>query len=330
MQEYSKFRVMPVEEAGVRLAEGGKIGALNLLFKRHPYSLASSMLHILAAIPETIPVQTYMQLLPGRSPPTRVAVREEDWVECDKMVKFITTLPENHEIGLQIRTEPIVKQFLGSLWPSADELSTWYKNRARDIDCYTGQLDNCLCLIDFACRKGVTELQQFHEDISYLHQLIYSDESEGEIHFNMSLMAWEQLSDYGKFRTLLKGVREENVVERLRSKAIPFMRSRSRDMTSLAPEQVKSNQLSIDHKKDESFLVKWLKEISLENKLDTCLMVFEEGCREFHNGGFFRDETEAVDCALQCIYLCSATDKWSTMAAILSKLQQNHGQYLMV
>lgn len=115
MQEYSKFRVMPMSEAAITLAENGKIGALNLLFKRHPYSLARFMLDILAAIPETIPVQIYVQLLPGRSPPTSIAMREEDWVECDKMIGFINKLHENHDIGSQIRTEPIVKRMLGSI-----------------------------------------------------------------------------------------------------------------------------------------------------------------------------------------------------------------------
>lgn len=322
MQDYSKFRVMPINEAGLNLAESGKIGALNLLFKRHPYSVASSVLQILAAIPDTVPVQTYMQLLPGRSPPTTVAMREEDWVECDKMVRFIRRLPENHEIGDQIRTEPIVKRCLGFLWPSINELSMWYMSRARDIDCYSGQLDNCLCLIDFACRKGLTELQQFLEDTSYLYQLVYSDESDGEISFSMSLTAWEQLSDYEKFNTMLNGIKEENVVKRLRDKAIPFMRSRSDDLTSDGQEQVMVYQSSADHEKDESFLVRWLKKITLENKLEICLMVIEEGCTEFQSKGFFRDESEAIDCALQCIYLCTATDKWSTMAAILSKLPQ--------
>ncbi|KAH9716688.1 MAG2-interacting protein 2 [Citrus sinensis] len=312
VQEYSKFRIMPIHEAGVNLAESGKIGALNLLFKRHPYSLASSVLQILAAIPETVPVQTYTQLLPGRSPPMTVAMREEDWVECDKMVRFIRRLPENHEISDQIRTEPIVRRSLRSLWPSINELTIWYKSRARDIDCYSGQLDNCLCLIDFACRKGLTELQQFHEDTSYLYQLIYSDETDGEISFSMSLTAWEQLSDYEKFNTMLKGVKEENVIKRLRDKAIPFMQSRSHYLTSVGQEHVMVDQSSADHEKDESFLVRWLKKIALENKVEICLLVIEEGCTEFQSKGFFRDESEAIDCALQCIYLCTATDKWNT------------------
>lgn len=327
MQEYGKFRVMPINDAGINLAESGKIGALNLLFKRHPYSLASSILQILAAIPETLPVQTYAQLLPGRSPPTKVAMREEDWVECDKMVRFIARLPENHEISVQINTEPIVKLCLGSLWPSVNELSIWYKSRARDIDWYSGQLDNSLCLIDLACHKGLTELQQFHENISYLHQLIYADETNGEICFSMSLTAWEQLSDYEKFCTMLKGVKEENVVKKLQDKAIPFMRNRSHDLTTVGQGEATVDRGSVDHKKDESFLVRWLKEVASDNKLDICLMVIEEGCREIQSNGFFRDKNEAVDCALQCIYLCTATDKWSTMAAILSKLPKKQGKY---
>ncbi|RVW14510.1 MAG2-interacting protein 2 [Vitis vinifera] len=249
-----KFRIMPINEAAVALAESGKIGALNLLFKRHPYTLTPSMLEILAAVPETIPVQTYGQLLPGRSPPTSFALREEDWVECEKMVSFINRLPEDKDSSIRIRTEPIVRQILGFSWPSVDELSSWYKNRARDIDTFSGQLDNCLCLIDLLV-----------------------------------------LSDYEKFKMMLKGVKEENVVERLRDKAIPFMQNRFQDVTSLSEALVADSLFSVDYKKAESFLVRWLKEVALENKLDICLMVIEEGCKDFEN-------------------------RWSTMSAILSKL----------
>ncbi|XVF51051.1 hypothetical protein PTKIN_Ptkin04bG0153100 [Pterospermum kingtungense] len=328
MQEYCKFRVMPMSEAAITLAENGKIGALNLLFKRHPYSLARFTLDILAAIPETIPVQTYVQLLPGRSPPTSIAMREEDWVECDKMIGFINKLPENHDIGRQIRTEHIVKRMVGSFWPSSDELAAWYRRRARDIDSYSGLLDHCLCLVGFACQKGIYELKQFHEDISYLHQLVYSGESDAEI--STSLVAWEQLSDYEKFRTMLQGCKEENVVESLRNKAIPFMQKRSHSFTLSTQEQIADGHSLVGHTEGESFLVRWLKEISLANKLDVCLMVIEEGCRELQSSGFFKDEVEVVDCALQCVYLFTVTDRWSTMAAILSKLphKQDSGIFI--
>ncbi|KAJ6881369.1 hypothetical protein NC651_028058 [Populus alba x Populus x berolinensis] len=321
VQEFRKFRIIPVGEAAITLAESGKIGALNLLFKRHPYSLSPSLLKILAAIPETVPLQTYGQLLPGRSPPPRIALREEDWVECEEMVNFINRLPENHEIVTQIQTEPIVKRCFGYLWPSSSELSEWYKNRARDIDSFSGQLDNCIDLIDLACRKGIYELQKFHEDILLLHRLIYSDENDVDVCSNLSLISWEQLSDYEKFRMMLKGVKEENVVKRLHDKAIPFMRNRFHNITYFTQDQDTDCHFPSVHEND-SFLVKWLKEIALENKLDTCLMVIEEGCRELHMNGFFKDEIEAVDCALQCIYLCTVTDRWSIMADLLSKLPQ--------
>ncbi|KAB2066968.1 hypothetical protein ES319_A09G195300v1 [Gossypium barbadense] len=329
VQEYSKFRVMPIDESAIALAESGKIGALNLLFKRHPYSLAPFMLDILDAIPETIPVRTYVQLLPGRFPP-RFFIREEDWVECDKMICFISNLPENQDIDNQIRTEPIVKQLLGSFWPSTAELAFWYKHRARDIDSYSGLLDNCLSLVGFACQKGVNELKQFHEDISYLHQLVYANENDAEISTSMSLVAWEQLSDYEKFRTMLDGCREENVVESLWNKAIPFMQKRSRRVSLATQEQIADGHSQVDRTRSESFLVRWLKEMSLVNKLDVCLMVIEEGCRELQSSGFFKDEVEVVDCALQCLYLFTVTDRWSTMAAILSKLphKQDSGIFI--
>lgn len=317
-QDYSKFRSLPINEAATALAESGKIGALNLLFKRHPYSVSPCMLEVLAAIPETVPIQTYGQLLPGCSPPQVTALREEDWVECERMVNFIKTLPENHESRIQIRTEPIVKRLMGFTWPSTDELSIWYKRRARDMDTLSGQLDNCLSLVDFACRKGVKELQQFHELISYLHQLIYSAGDDHDMNFTMSLTTWEQLSDYEKFKLMLKGFNEENVIKRLRDRAVPFMQKKLGIVALPHRDEVADEPV-------DSFLVKWMKEVAMENKIEVCLIVIEEGCKEFEGSNFFRNEAEAVDGALQCLYLFTTTDKWSTMASILSKLPHLHG-----
>ncbi|KAI5405491.1 MAG2-interacting protein 2 isoform X1 [Lathyrus oleraceus] len=319
VQEYSKFRIIPINEAAVALAESGKIGALNLLFKRHPYSLSPFVLDVLASIPETVPVQIYGQLLPGRSFPSGVAVRQDDWVECKKTVDFINTPVKNHGIQIQVKTEPLVKHFVGLLWPSIDELSKWYMDRARAMDAFSGQLDNCLSLLEFALRKGISELQQFHQDVLYLHQVIYSDDNDSEAGLHMSLVKWEELPDYERFKFMLRGVKEESVTERLHNRAIPFMREKFHRVSLFGDGTHCTNQ-SIE----ESFLVRWLKEIALQNKLDMCLVVIEEGCRNFQSNVYFETEVEAVDCALQCIYLCTVTDRWSIMAAILSKLPQMH------
>nr|GMD02356.1 MAG2-interacting protein 2 [Ipomoea batatas] len=323
VQEYKKFCNLSIKEAAIGLGESGKIGALNLLFKRHPYSLTTCMLDVLSAIPETIPVQTYGQLLPGSSPPPNITLREEDWVECFEMVAFISKLPENHESNIQIRTEPIIKQSMEYQWPSITELSSWYKNRARDIDNFSGQLDNCISLIDFACRKGIHQLKPFLEDISYLNELIYSDEDDNTMNLSMSLATWENLSDYERFKLMLVGVNEENVIRRLHNKAIPFMKKRLHSMTVVSRDEEQPSTLV---NSSESFLVRWLKDIASQNKLEMCLIVIEEGCKEIHNNCYFIDDAELVDCALQCIYLCSVTDRWSTMASILSKLP-NTGEF---
>ncbi|KAK9665193.1 hypothetical protein RND81_14G096400 [Saponaria officinalis] len=315
VHEYSKFRIMPIHEAAVKLAENGKIGSLNLMFKRHPFSLFPYILNVLASVPETIPVQTYSQLLPGRCPPSSTSLREKDWVECEDMVQYIRNLPENDERSMLIRTEPVIKQLSGISWPSADKILLWYKDRTREIDTFSGQLENSICLLDYGCRKGMYELQQFLDDVSYLQQLIYSEGSDDEIHSPISLIDWENLSDYEKFKTLLKGVKEEDVIEKLRARALPFMLSKRRSPTST---------LDVEHQKGDSFLVRWLKDGAAQNNIEFCSMVIDEWCRDTQSR-IFVDEAEAMDCALQCIYLCSATDRWNTMASILSKLPNTRG-----
>ncbi|XP_021753504.1 MAG2-interacting protein 2-like [Chenopodium quinoa] len=309
VQEYSKFRVMPITEAAVKLAENGKIGALNLLFKRHPFSCSPFILKILGAIPETIQVQTYSQLLPGRAPPPVTPLRERDWVECEDMLEYIRKLPKTDGRAVLIKTEPIIKQLYGISWPSTSEILIWYKERAQEIDKLSGQLENSICLIDYGCRRGMYELQQFLDDVWYLQQLVYSEGIDDEMHCPISLIEWEHMSDYEKFKTILKGVKEESIVERLRFRAIPFM------MNKL--------HLEVEHQRD-SFLVQWLKENAAQNKIEFCSVVIDEWCRDVQCG-FFVDEMEAAECALQCIYLCNAMDRWNTMASILSKFPNSRG-----
>lgn len=310
MQEYKKFRSASLHTSGISLAESGKIGALNLLFKRHPYSLAVNVLEILSAIPETILVGSYGQLLPGKSPPSIVAIRDEDWVECERMASFLTNISSGSDDVVDMGTEVILKHCMGFIWPQMTELSEWYKNRARNIDNFSGQLDNSLSLVDLGFRKGIIALQQFHEDMSYLYQLVYSTDEETS--FSMSLVAWEQLSDYEKFEVMLKGTRAETVVKRLREIALPFMRNRTYSGSHL-PQIV-------DTHNGASFLVRWLKEMASANKMDICLVVIDEGCKDLQTGGFFRDEIEAMEVTIGCIYLCTLTDQWNTLASMLSKL----------
>lgn len=321
MQDYSRFRNLPVSKAALVLAESGKIGALNLMFKRHPYSLIPSILEVLAAIPETIPVQSYGHLLPSISGPSNIVLRAEDWVECEQMVSFINNLDDNNENNAQYMTEPIVMKQEAFQWPSISDLSSWYKKRARDIDTLSGQLDNCMCLVDLAISKGISELQQFLEDIFYLHQLIYSDENDDGTSFSLCLTTWEQLPNYEKFKLMMRHVNEDNVIPRLYKMAVPFMESRSH---MLIGDTAAAGNVTQDMNVD-SFLIRWLKEIAAQNKLEICLMVIEEGCRDVTDHQFFKDEAERIYCALQCIYLCTDIDKWNTMSSILSKLSQMRG-----
>ena len=296
----------PLVDTAVALAESGKIGALNLLMKRHPYTISSAILRVLSAVPETIAVQTYGQLLPGKYPPSIVILRDGDWVECEQMASYMNTYPGQLDKRGQVKTEILLKHSTGFLWPSVPELSEWYRSRARDIDCLSGQLENCLDMIELACQKGIVELQPFLDDMKYLYRVVYSDELN---EFIMNLATWENLPDYQKFKIILKGAKDETVVQRLDDMAIPFMNKRLPSLSS-----------SNTDKQEESYLTRWMKEVAAENELSICLCVIENGCGESPICGLFKDLDEMIETAIHCIYVCSATNQWNTMSSILSKL----------
>ncbi|KAI5419931.1 hypothetical protein KIW84_043916 [Lathyrus oleraceus] len=325
-------RVVPTEDAvkaslayGLRITDHHRFSEVDDDDSSHVWDVRLAKLQILQFRDR---LETFLGINMGRfsvSFPSGVAVRQNDWVECKKTVDFINTPIKNHGIQIQVKTEPLVNHFVGLLWPSIDELSKWYMDRARAMDAFSGQLDNCLSLLEFALRKGIYEFQQFHQDVLYLHQVIYSDDNDSEAGLHMSLVKWEEFPDYERFKFMLRGVKEESVTERLHNKAIPFMREKFHRVSLFGDGTHCTNQ-SIE----ESFLARWLKEIALQNKLDMCLVVIEEGRRNFQSNVYFEIEVEAFDCALQCIYLFKVTDRWSIMAAILSKLPQMHDGAIQV
>ncbi|KAF9622426.1 hypothetical protein IFM89_031229 [Coptis chinensis] len=91
-------------------------------------------------------------------------------------------------------------------------------------------------------------------------------------------------------------------------------------MASASACEVTNHQCEVDDKHTESFLVRWIKETASDNKMNICMVAIEEGCKHFRPDGVFMVETEALQCALQCMYLCTLADRWDTMASILSKL----------
>ncbi|GJM87674.1 hypothetical protein PR202_ga03652 [Eleusine coracana subsp. coracana] len=162
-----------------------------------------------------------------------------------------------------------------------------------------------MAMIELACQKGIDELLSFSDDIKCLYQVVYSHELN---EFIMNLVTWEDLPDYEKFKIILRGVKEDTVVQRLEENAIPFMKKRF--------HLISSNE----GRREESYLVRWLKEIAAENELSICLAVIENGCGESPINGLFKDLTEMIETAVHCIYACAATNQWNTMSSILLKL----------
>ncbi|KAH9321071.1 hypothetical protein KI387_015710, partial [Taxus chinensis] len=328
-QDYATFRRTPLDKIAVKLAETGKIGALNLLFKRHLYSLAPFILHIVNAFPETIPVHNYSQLLPGLSPPKIIATcRNEDWVENQEMIPFIEShLQGQHDdIDLRMSTENMVKLHCGLVWPSAMEIVEWYKERARAIDKVSGQLENSLSLVDIGQHKGVPELRSLFEDVSDLYHVVFSGIENADGDLNLNLSTWEQLSNYEKFKLMLSGVCETTVIERLKELAIPFMhRKHGTENTTVKGDSLNDQPVTLlaSAVHSETYLVRWLKEIAEYNQLEICSVIIEEVCKGSNVKWFFKDETEMIEVGLHCVYTCTHTDKWGLMASLLSKLVMN-------
>ncbi|MCO5576948.1 hypothetical protein L7F22_030769 [Adiantum nelumboides] len=205
----------------------------------------------------------------------------------------------------------MVKALIGFAWPSENEIIEWCKRRVSNIDRLSGQLENALTLIDLGKQKGIPGLDDLWEDLTSLHWVTYNNaEADDSTEINWSLEGWQVLTDYEKFQALLKGVTESNVFDRLNEKAIPFMNRKVRTVPVNNQDQ------------EQSFLVKWLKEMAAKDQLHICAAVLTEACKNIRSNSLFKSDLDCINAGLECVYTCCGIDQWDTMEKILTKLSQ--------
>ncbi|KAG6557446.1 hypothetical protein Mapa_000718 [Marchantia paleacea] len=325
-KEYMIFRSAPLLTVALRLAERGKTGALALLFNRHTYSLAPRILEILDSIPETMPPNSYNELLPDVTPPRPFLPRKkEDWVENLDTVMAIKSGKQSFEendtdLSLEESTEHVVKLSKGLQWPTKTKVIEWYFGRSREIDRASGLLENSLSLLDYGIAKGLRELESFSKDVSDLMAIIFTSDSD-DVVVGFSLSDWESLSKYEKFKLILDGAREDNIVDRLREQATSFMPDGSSTPIAVSEAHRNKDHSDVDAN-SQSFLVRWLRGAAKENKFSLCAAVLVDCCKEPREHGFFEGEDELAQVALDCIYSCTETgeDAWKTMLYVLQSL----------
>ncbi|KAG0610271.1 hypothetical protein M758_7G052400 [Ceratodon purpureus] len=319
-KEYAYFCSASLQRVACEYAEGGRIGALDVLFKRHRYSLAPSVLTILDSLPETLPPHSYSNLLPQVAAPQAFLARGDcDWVESKKTVARLNTVRDTlghsmvGDVNLLESTEHMIKLAQGLVWPSESEIVEWYKNRARTIDKISGQLENSLSLLDWGQRKGVKDLDSLFEEISDLIKVVLVSEKSEDSTLVFDLETWESLSEYQKFQVMLQGVQADSIVDKLREQALPFLyRHHHRSSSALSPVNEPSTSVS-------TILATWLRDTAQQNKLELCAAVFEDASSGAHGNGLFESESEMIGVAVDCIYLCTAVDQWPLMKSILAK-----------
>ncbi|KAL2652320.1 hypothetical protein R1flu_020448 [Riccia fluitans] len=322
-KEYKIFRSAPLQTVGKRLAERGKTGALALLFNRHTYSLAPNILELLDSIPETVPPSSYSQLIPDVSPPRPFLPRKnEDLVENLQTLKALKSgkrsFEENEmDLSLEESTEHIVKVSQGLKWPAKTEITNWYLRRAREIDQASGLLENALSMLDLGIAKGLHELEGLSKDVSDLMAIMFTGDAE-DVVLSFSLFDWERLSKYEKFKLILDGAGEDNVVQRLREQAVSFIPKErgSTFLPALKNDMQEAEDLS------PSFLVRWLREAAKDDKFSLCAAVLVDCSKDPKEHGFFNSEEELAQVALDCMYSCTQTDEdtWRRMSSVLQTL----------
>ncbi|KAI9596060.1 hypothetical protein BDF19DRAFT_413103 [Syncephalis fuscata] len=236
VDDYAYFRNVNLVAQSIEYAYQGLFSALTILFERHTVILRPFRLFILNQIPESISPELYQHLLPrvhmndvtGHSEEI-TAWSSHPWrvhdilpLEMEKALKqSVGWLDDAHDLGFA--SFPISS----TEYPATtDQLTTWYKERARNIDEVSGRLDYAQLLLELGITNKVDHLTLLIEDAKFLYQLCYVQRPTSLTWTGQTLRLFERSPITSTLSLMFSRVLSDQIVDVLHQLAIPYLQHR--------------------------------------------------------------------------------------------------------
>ncbi|KAG8254247.1 hypothetical protein J6590_011944 [Homalodisca vitripennis] len=177
---------------------------------------------------------------------------------------------------------------------SVEVVEEWYRNRVYQLEQYSNMVDQPLELVKLARERNIKGLDCLFSELVTLDVLVYDVGMDG-----ISLRDLEVMSHLQKAQSLMSESNEDNFVENLRHRLVPFLQ-RCERLQSLSRRQLLSQFLS---------------EISSKG-LRLPLKMFDYCTKEPHNL-IIPETEELIVLALDSVYSYQDTDQLSVVDTIL-------------
>ncbi|KAG7161624.1 Neuroblastoma-amplified sequence-like 1 [Homarus americanus] len=216
---FDKFRSQSAISATIEFARNYDWRGVDAMFTYHGDETLPHRLAVLSSFPPTMGPFEYRLLLPECEEEEvffweQEQLRDEDW--CEDPVEAVNE-GEDDPADFLYAERPDMEKFEGvSL--TAESVSEWYQERAREIERCSHFVDASLDLLKLGRERGVMDLEELHDTLDSLEVLVY----EVGLTF-MTLDKYSKLSDDDKIVQLMSTSTPETYIQNIRRWLLPFL-----------------------------------------------------------------------------------------------------------
>jgi len=296
------------------LASLETLESLQVLLNKHSHDLWPSRFKILQCIPEYIPPSLCRELFPAldnstnvEAIPTRERWRDEvDFTELEETQKAI----KDFDNSIQILTDSAnaVAFTLATDPLTAEELSTWYKNRVNSVISTTGMIDVALALVQHGAAQGIPSLDELGEELSLLSRLVYDAPQGNDLKDDWTLARWYSMNPTIVVQAYLAYSTPTTLTRDISRLVMPYL-------------YVLESRAERAGQPDPSLPVRLLHEYILTTSLDNAAAIFEASKPTLPSAQrVIKDDEDMARLALACLYGSTSLDEWATMSSIFECL----------
>jgi hypothetical protein len=297
---FTEFRCKNLIQAAIEYAQDGNTQGVEALFDRHGDIVLPYRLVILCYFPETMSPADYSYLLPSITDNDSLDewelqfVRDEDWVENGLVKKM-------YSLGKQLTMETVsydkcLSKYLESPLTGAI-LTTWYCDRATEIEEYCGLVNHALSLIQYGIDNNVKGLDVIHHHLMTLNSLVYY--CQADVRLNLSKL--QKFSHMEIFKMIMFDIEDKGFLLRFTNHAMPYM----------------NRLIKLGIATDDRILKEFMMHIS-KNDLRPCVSLFKVNKNKKLMDSFstLLPVESKLSLALECIYACERSDQLDEVDSI--------------
>ena len=310
----STFLSQSLVDSACLLATRESFGPLQILFKRHGFSIWPYRLPILACIPLHLSPSYYHELLPKLDisrdeeyrPPVETRRPELDWTENSSVQAALRASGYAASQG-RLSTQS------GDEAPrpmSSQELASWYERQIQNILDLTGMVDVALSMAQHATSRGIPGLDELGEELSLLSRLVYDAQAAAEDgpEDDWTLEQWKGMDPLAVIRAMLALSTPETAVADIRKFVLPYLFV----LESRAERVGDPNPYLSRHV---------LNDFILEAPLEMVARIFEESKPTLPaRHRLISDNEDMARLTLACLYGSDSLDEWRIMSQLFECL----------